>query len=813
MRTTRDVTSCRWALVADESLGRAARESSLFVASVSQAWFACSPDEGSHAAWDVLQAKTGAALAVKDSSDEAFRGDWLVQAAHSHATWLMAARGWPLMERSGKYWGGDGVWELQVVLSGSKLYVGWCWSEADWHILTPEEVLRRGAATECLVGGRAEKGVYVGVAECSPQKTQAVLNSWCHRFNLRGAGPLAKVLIRGELEIAPLEFVFVKNAASPLFSGASLRGLMFVNQCLQVAKTRRGQSEQNLIGAVDDDLTTPSNAMAMQEDVLDRDDLDLDQLPRLTQGFDGVDEEKKDGNDDSVWCAICSNGLRADQSSSLAAAFVRELLVGRYPPLGGIVARSGCFGQEWMPRTELDPSPLKSSRNGLLRKRHKVASAEHFLMEEDPVAPPKGRPGSQFRAQWSCKWSRELLWRSKREPTVSDCLLLQPPVSLFVSLGGLEKSTAPPPWREVTDFPKVRAKWDLGQTIEMDESALVLWDKLRLAPIVPSKKVAYVAVCGRGMDRGVGLFFSDVSSVWTSHLLGSHVPEAAKPAVVELSDEVEGGDGEAFLSVVRRFLSGVDVASAEAIPLIVYLVWPSRLDAAQLMALLEEFNEGWCARDVIVQVVPEDLVLRPARWSVQEMREFVLQVFSRIRVYKMASCEPAFLTSHPLLGDRLSLHVAVCYDEESDTMAAAAADPSGEVWACDHWRNCGSGDLLHSWLSEFVQRNTPRVPRMHWEVTMLDCSPVPFLGSATNGQLPPVLRVRNNLLFPVPGGSSMAIATVGEGCHVIATRQQTLLLEGASRAVAEELLVMMASLRGCVHIDFVRQMVLHSKEK
>jgi hypothetical protein len=813
MRCRKDVAACRWALVGHEALAKAARNHGLLVAPVGETragWVVCSLDDGSQAAWDGLRLLAGAEMEVRDASDGGFQRSWLEAAVGEHASWLLAARGMPRVEACGKHWDGcGGAWEVQVVLCGTQLHVGWKRSVAPWHALVCEEAVRSAAAIECVVGGLAARGLFVGLAECSPDVAQAVRREWEEKFNLKSRGALAKVMVRGQLVVAPIEFVLGRSAPLPPVSSSALWGMTFLNQWLQVLRMRRTHSDHSLL-----EMDSPQVAN-VPEDMMGRDEWDLDDpLPGLSQGFDPAGDDDKRTDDGRVWGEICSSGLREGRESwREVRAAVRDMVVGSYPAVEGIASSARSFGAttSWLPTIE-DQSPLKQVRR---RKRHKIASAEQFLMEEDPVAPKLGQAGSQHRGQWHWRLSRELLWDVKTEAGVSEWPQIEPPV---VVLAGSEKVALPASaWHEFEEGPKVRAKWDTGQMVEVDESAVVLWDRLRLCPIVPAKKVSFVAVCSRGQDRGVAALMNDVSSIWTSHLLGSHTPDAGKQAVVEVTDD-DGPEGEGFVAVLRRFLSDVDVANSEAPPLVAYVVWPMRLEPRELARVLGEFNEGFCARDVIVQVIPEDFVVHAARWSVQELRELSLEVFGRIRVYKMASREPPFVLAHPLLGERLSLHVAYCWSPGSRVVAAAIRDPSGEIWSCDWLREEDADSLnaaaVHAWVEEFARRNVPRIPNVRWSVALLDCSPCHFAPViAMNGHIETVSvhRVRPNHLFPL-AAEAYGVGTLGGSCFLAAGSGRSVLIENGSNTLADEVAVMLASAKGCTHIDFVRNAALLSKD-
>ncbi len=816
MRCKKDVTACRWATVGLEALAKAAQSHGLLVTRLAEdrdGWVVCSLDEGSLAAWDGLRQLAGAELLIKDARDAGFRAAWLEAAVCQHATGLLASRGMPRIEASGKYWDGwGGAWELQVLLCGTVLHVGWTRSVAPWHALVCEEVVRSGAAIECVVGGLATRGVFVGLAECSAEAAKAVRREWEERFNLpsRG-GAVAKVMVRDRLVLAPLEFVLGRNPVLPPVSSSAFWGMTFLNQWLQVLRLRRAHSEHLLL-----EMDSPQVANA-PEDMLGRDEWDLDdQLPSLShQTFDAPadgDKRQDDKDEDRVWRDICSSGIREGRESWREVRnVVRQMVVGSYPAVDGIAAGSGAFGAAWLPTIE-DPSPLKQVRRR--RKRHKIASAEHFLMDEDPVAPKLGQAGSQHRGQWQWRLSRELLWDLRAEAAVDEWPQLEPPVAVLA--GGETVALPSSAWRGIEDGPKLRAKWDTGQMVEADESAVMLWDRLRLCPIVPAKKVSFVAVCSRGQDRGVAALMSDVSSIWTSHLLGSHVPETGKQAVVEVAEE-DGPDGDGFVAVLKRFLADVDTSSSETPPLVAYLVWPMRLEARELARVLGEFNEGFCARDVVLQVVPEDFVVHMGRWSVQALRELSLDVFARIRVYKMASREPAFVLAHPLLGDRLALHVAFCWSPSGRAVAAAARDPSGEIWTCD-WLREEEGDALsaeavRAWVVDFARRSVPRIPNVRWSVAVLDCSPVHVHSFVWNGELEAfsVCRVRENRVFPL-AAEACGVGILGGNCFLAAGSGRSVLIENGTQALAEETAVMLGSAKGCTHIDFARNAALLSKD-
>jgi hypothetical protein len=795
--------ACQWSLVSEER-AKKSRQIGLFATAVgggSELWFVAVLSQPGVDNDEKTRWLTGEALV---HSDAVFFPSLLESAVRDWLVWKLASQGFVLLDERGvmkRRDGGGGEWQLHVIVSGRKLLYGWSVRDSTWRPITPQDVAL-GVTDECLIGGLAHRGRFVGVAECDDDQVARVQSQWRQQFNLVTESRfLAKLLLEnGTMTLAPLCFVYCRNLTTNPVRSVFHRGLLFANQArARNSKTRRVGSSQNLLengvhqeqqdGAV---KLEPSNgvvaAAAAAATVEER------KMVSVSEALVAVAKKDTLNEDNVVWMQICSDPLLMEPIDS--SKTLRHLLLGQYQPLPDI--GMGSVTSSFEMKTD---KPVRTPR--ISKKRARSLSNANGLTDvhavQSVVELSVGVPGSQFRNQWMCRWSREYLWEC-RESSIA------PLVVMLDTLPDLGVGAIEPVWVAV-DEPKLRAKWDTGAWVDVDMSAFCLWEKLRLCPVVPQKKVSFAVFCVEGQDRAMQSFFADLTSVWTLLSLGFLAPELPENAVLDVKDVCDDESlGGRFVREMLKFFGrcGEEMNSSNASPMICFVVWPESSSKEELSMVLETFNFGCFERQVILQVIPERHVRLPS--PINEMRHFVVELFSTVRIYKMISCEPAFLLSHPfqVARERGSFHVAFAVSSFG-VLSIAAHDPSGEIWVTLQLPGQVSNEQRVAAVLEFASRNLPDVGE--WDLILLDCSVAsrclsfgPITPQVSGASAVVLCQARRHL-----------VCSIGERGIANLTSEVTLVrngsgdcwcLIGATKHVVEDVAIMISS-KGCLHLDFV----------
>ena len=800
--------SCLWCFVSEECAKTCFDNGLLAVCVGVDVWFVASlvrrGQERDEAA--VSEAWRAAGAEARPQAGQ-FDPRMLEAAMRRRLVWMAASRGLALIDDRAvcRVTGKEGEWVLEIVATRNNvLMYGWTAREVRWHPITPQDATKQ--VCECVIGGLARRGRFVGIAECDEEQTASILACWEKRFNLTTLSRfVAKVLMEdGSLTLVPLSFVFCPNQAPSQVAAAFSRGFIYLNQVrAKAAKNKRVVVEQNL-------TTTHENHASSSEDA----DGLLDPSggatvsPPPVAGFSSVALQEtvpEDIGDDTVWRMICADDVVSSTWSRMHRETMFRLVIGHYAPLKEIRVHSfqPLFRIERPPREDLEAADSEAETQKS-RKRARPVQLESPRRLEESQSDTNTVPGSQLRNQWICRWSRELIWGSDSErfdvAAGSARMLLE----------ALPLLDACPPLQivwEVVEDPKLRARWDTGAWVDVDMAALSLWEKLRLAPAVPPKKVSYVVFCSDCQDRAAANFFADVASMWTALSLGVLAPEVPESPVIEVLGEGPGGTGDGFVREVRKFLlsQGEEMENTNALPLVVFLVWPQSGGASrELSVVLDAFDEGCFERQVLLQVVPEERVLRPPVGSLVELREFVLELFSTVRVFKMVSSEPAFVRTHTLLAarERSSVHVAFAVSQ-TGTLSLAAHDASGEIW-CSAQVQLNGLDAGHA-VIEFLRGMLPET--LDWDVALLDCSGFANRVSFEGIDLPKsvaLAHVRPHSLALPSDGYERAIGKASDqDVAWVKCGERAFCVAGAPDFVVEDLAIMMLPARGCPHVDFV----------
>jgi hypothetical protein len=799
---------CRWAIVKEDSADAALREGLMVALIGNGVWFVGSivnPEISCDRSWKNVCA--GHAYEVREGG---FVISHLECAVRHFLERRVAERGISPIDKSGMLVGVDGVWQMDVVVTNECILYGWAVCEANWHPVTPYEAMSHGC--ECVVGGLAVSGRLIGLAECGDDHMMQVKLDWKKRFNLwQDSRFIAKVLLKdGSITLAPLGFVYCQSQELHPACLSFHRGLVFVNQ-QRTPKSRRIASSENEVGAPD--MSASSEASIPPEQVMNgvlAAPVDEDEMQQNMEGGEKPSVVVVEDEGNVVWQKICADTARRDEVLvDRGNAQLRQLLVGNYRPVEGIllasVSRFDCVAPVLSSSlsSQLEQN-VEKVRKTVHKRAHSNGAVVVVVETEVGVEVNKGVPRSQLCNQWKCCYSRELIWGSVPKRCI-------PHQSVQLAVLGAKDMPVALVWQGVED-PKMRTKWDNGSWIEVDVAAVSLWEKLRLWPVVPPKKISYVVFCGENMDRGVRAFFSDVASVWTLLSLGLLAPETPEGAVVEVVEQEDDiAFSERFIAEMRRFFSscGDQMNNSSAQPLIVFLVWPSQGELSELLPVLEAFNDGCFDRHVVIQVVPEARVSQPLHWNMMELRQFVLDLFSTVRVYKMVSSEPAMLLAHPFLSnrERPSFHVAFALGEHR-SLALAAFDPTGEIWSCTVFEEEELLDLGSARIVlRFVRALLPDVA--DWDVVLLDCSEAHLRLSFDSSLSFPhaasvvLCHVRPSVLFH-SDSEERAIATISPELAIVSCGKKSLYVCGVVPGfVIEDLAIMMSPEHGCPHVEFV----------
>lgn len=622
---------------------------------------------------------------------------------------------------------GAGEWQFQGSCDRERVFFGisHC-ARSHWRQVTLADSVRcevsESPLSVCIVGGpMATVGRLLGLAECSDDAAASIVERWKNEFSLMAStnpARVAKVLVGDRVDLAPLDFVLCEALWSDPRLQSS-QGPLDLPRESEPPPTKRHRVSAT--EAAEAARRYPRARMQMEEE-------------RITQMWiEQPDDVWSEINNPmpprgslSVWTpAAPQNGMGATtrfvppkaQPLRLSEMEVVLSLPTPTPPPVPPVS----LVPDFTPNTPITP----------------VTPQQDSLQQPAVVAPEDPLTAElQWRrwahGQWFWWRSRALVFAG--DATMGDwCFDAFPQRVELLSNQSLDmEAVLPPQQRMEVAPPKARVKFldinaaDIRKSerlVDVDMAAVQLWDKCRLSPVYEGKNLAFVALCLSDVATPTRSALAAISSVWSSHYLGSHVAVAdTMGGVIEVKDRSVGG----FVKAWERFQALYTGRLTESTrrELVVYIVWPRNASRERLWQLLAQLERG-VQSNCVMQLIPEVCVTSPTELTLSQLRELCFAVFAQVRRSAATRSaflhEPLFLRSHELLNQHYSMHVAFCCSQDGRAVSVVVCDATGELWhAEDAALADGSEQCLVRTLWRVVGQCTPRVGPA-WSVFFMDC--------------------------------------------------------------------------------------------